>query len=91
MRKKELAEAIAKKTGLTKANSELAVQAFIDVIGEELKNGESVQLIGFGTFDVLDRPARMGRNPLTGKDIEIKASKSPRFKAGKALKDKVNG
>ena len=57
----------------------------------ELKNGGSVQLIGFGTFDVQERAARKGRNPLTGEEIEIKASKTPRFKAGKALKDKVNG
>ncbi len=90
MRKKELAAAIAKQTGLSEKNAGLAVQAFIDVIGDELKEGKAVQLIGFGTFDVLDRPERQGRNPLTGEDITIKASKTPRFKAGKALKDKVN-
>lgn len=90
MRKKELVSAIANKTGLSEKNAELAVKALVETIGDELKKGESVQLIGFGTFDVQERAARKGRNPLTGAEIEIKASKSPRFKAGKALKDKVN-
>ncbi len=90
MRKKELAAAIAKQTGLSEKNAALAVQAFIDVVGDELKKGEAVQLIGFGTFDVQKRPEREGRNPLTGETIKIAASVSPRFKAGKALKDKVN-
>ncbi len=90
MRKKELAAEMAKQAGITEKQAGLALQAFIDVVGDELKKGESVQLIGFGTFDVLAREAREGRNPLTGENITIAASKSPRFKAGKALKDKVN-
>jgi DNA-binding protein HU-beta len=90
MRKKELAAEMAKQAGITEKQAGLALQAFIDIVGDELKKGESVQLIGFGTFDVLAREAREGRNPLTGENITIAASKSPRFKAGKALKDKVN-
>ncbi len=91
MRKADLVSAVAKKSGLSANNAKLAIDAFIEVVGAELKKGESVQLIGFGTFDVQKRAARTGRNPLTGEEIKIKASKSPRFKAGKALKDKVNG
>ncbi len=90
MKKTDLISAIAKKTGLSNSNAKAAADAFIEVVAEELANGGSVQLIGFGTFDVQERPARKGRNPLTGEEITIKASKSPRFKAGKALKDKVN-
>jgi DNA-binding protein HU-beta len=90
MKKNELIAAVAEKTGLTKENAKNAVEAFIEVVGDELKKGESVQLIGFGTFDILERPERQGRNPLTGEEMTFKASKSPRFKAGKALKDKVN-
>ncbi len=91
MRKADLVSAVAKQSGLSANNAKLAIDAFIDIVGTELKNGESVQLIGFGTFDVQERAERTGRNPLTGEEITIKASKSPRFKAGKALKDKVNG
>ncbi|HIV16707.1 MAG TPA: HU family DNA-binding protein [Candidatus Alectryocaccobium stercorigallinarum] len=91
MRKTDLISAVAKKAGISANSAKLAVDAFIEAVGDELKNGGSVQLIGFGTFDVQERAARKGRNPLTGAEIEIKASKSPRFKAGKALKDKVNG
>lgn len=91
MRKTDLISAVAKKAGISANSAKLAVDAFIEAVGDELKNGGSVQLIGFGTFDVQERAARKGRNPLTGEEIEIKASKSPRFKAGKALKDKVNG
>jgi DNA-binding protein HU-beta len=91
MRKTDLVSVVKEKAGLTKDGAEKAVNAVLEAIGDELKNGGSVQLIGFGTFDVQERAARKGRNPLTGKEIEIKASKSPRFKAGKALKDKVNG
>ncbi len=90
MRKKELVAAIAEKTGLKEKDAAAALQAFADVVGDELKKGESVQLIGFGTFDVSERAARIGRNPHSGEEIEIKASKAPRFKAGKALKDKIN-
>lgn len=91
MRKKELVAKIAETAGLKEKEAAAALQAFVDVVGDELKKGESVQLIGFGTFDVAVREARKGRNPFTGEEIDIKASKSPRFKAGKALKDKVNG
>ena len=90
MRKKELVAKIAEITGLKEKDAAAALQAFVDVVGDELKAGGSVQLIGFGTFDVAAREARKGRNPFTGEEIEIKASKSPRFKAGKALKDKIN-
>ena len=90
MRKKEFTAEIAKRTELTEKQAALAVQAFIDIVGDEMKKGEAVQLTGFGTFDVLAREAREGRNPLTGETISIAASRSPRFKAGKALKDKVN-
>ena len=65
-------------------------KAFIDVVTEELKKGEKIQLVGFGTFEVTERAAREGRNPLTGEKMQIKASKAPKFKAGKALKDAVN-
>ena len=80
MNKTELVAAIAEKTELSKK----------DVVAEELKKGEKIQLVGFGTFEVAERPARTGRNPMTGKTIEIAASKSPKFKAGKALKDSLN-
>ena len=87
MNKAELVAAIAEKTELSKKDSE---KAFIDVVTEELVKGEKVQLVGFGTFEVASRPARTGRNPRTKKDIQIPASKAPKFKAGKALKDVVN-
>jgi len=90
MNKSELIDAIAEETGLTKKDSESALKAFINTIGKELKKGGSVQLVGFGTFEVGKRAARVGRNPKTGENIKIKASKSPKFKAGKALKDLVN-
>ena len=90
MNKTELVAAMAEKTNLTKADSEKALKAFIDVVAEELKKGEKVQLVGFGTFEVAKRAAREGRNPQTGKSMKIAASKAPKFKAGKALKDVVN-
>ena len=90
MNKTELVAAIADKTELSKKDSEKALKAFIDVVGEELKKGEKIQLVGFGTFEVAARAARTGQNPQTGKAIEIPASKAPKFKAGKALKDTVN-
>ena len=90
MNKVELAAAIANETGLSKKDSEAAVKAFVEVVTNELKKGERVQLVGFGTFEVAERAAREGRNPQTGKTMKIKASKAPRFKAGKALKDAVN-
>ena len=90
MNKAELVAAIAAKTELSKKDSEKALKAFIDVVSEELKKGEKVQLVGFGTFEVAKRAAREGRNPQTGKAMKIAASKAPKFKAGKALKDEVN-
>ena len=90
MNKTELVAAIAEKTELAKKDSEKALKAFIDVGTEELQKGEKIQLVGFGTFEVADRAAREGRNPLTGEKMQIEASKAPKFKAGKALKDAVN-
>jgi DNA-binding protein HU-beta len=90
MNKVELSAAIASETGLSKKDSEAVVKAFVDVVTEELKKGGRVQLVGFGTFEVSERAAREGRNPQTGKTMKIKASKTPKFKAGKALKDAVN-
>lgn len=90
MNKTELVAAIAERTELSKKDSEKALKAFIDVVSEELQKGEKIQLVGFGTFEVADRAAREGRNPLTGEKMQIEASKAPKFKAGKALKDAVN-
>ena len=90
MNKTELVAAIAAKTELSKKASEQALKAFIDVVTEELVKGGKVQLVGFGTFEVADRAARTGKNPQTGKAIKIAASKAPKFKAGKALKETVN-
>lgn len=91
MNKTELVAAMAEQTNLSKKDAEAALKAFVDVVSEELKKGEKVQLVGFGTFEVSERAAREGRNPQTGETMEIKASKTPKFKAGKALKDVVNG
>ena len=90
MNKAELVVAIAEKAELSKKDTEKALKAFIDVVTEERVKGEKVQLVGFGTFEVSERPARTGRNPQTKKAIKIPASKAPKFKAGKALKDVVN-
>ena len=90
MNKTELISAISEKSELTKVDTEKALKAFIDTVTEELKNKGKVQLVGFGTFETSERAARTGRNPQTGETIEIKASTSPKFKAGKALKDIVN-
>ena len=90
MNKTELVAAISEKTELTKKDSEKALKALIDVVAEELKKGEKVQLVGFGTFEVSERAARTGKNPQTGAEIKIAARKAPKFKAGKALKDAVN-
>jgi len=90
MNKSELVQAIAKDTGLSKKDSEAALKSFIETVSKELTKGHSVQLVGFGTFSVGKRAARSGRNPLTGETIKIAASKAPKFKAGKALKDRVN-
>ncbi len=90
MNKSELVQAMAEKSGLTKADAERAYKSFVEVVTEALESGDQVTLIGFGTFLVRDRSARTGRNPRTGEAIQIKASKNPAFKAGKALKDAVN-
>ena len=91
MNKTELVAAMADKAGISKKDADKALAAFIDVVGTELtKKGGKVQLVGFGTFEVAERAARTGLNPLTKEKIKIKASKAPKFKAGKALKDKVN-
>lgn len=90
MNKSELVASIAEQSGLKKTEAEKAVKAFIDTVTEEMKKGEKVQLVGFGTFEVATRPAREGRNPKTGETMKIKASKAPKFKAGKALKDAIN-
>ena len=91
MNKTELVAAVAEQAGLSNKDAEAAVKSFSDVVAGALKKGEKVQLVGFGTFEVSERAAREGRNPRTGKSIKIKACKSPKFKAGKALKDLVNG
>ena len=91
MNKTELIEAIAKESNLSKKDAEAALNAYTTVVTKALKKGDKVQLVGFGTFEVSERAAREGRNPRTGKSIKIKACKSPKFKAGKALKDLVNG
>ena len=90
MNKTELIAAIADQAELSKKDSEKALKAFIDVVTEELKKGEKIQLVGFGTFEVSERAERTGRNPQTGKEMVIPASKAPKFKAGKALKDAIN-
>ena len=90
MNKTELVAAMAEQTNLSKKDAEAALKAFIDVVSEELKKGEKVQLVGFGTFEVSERAAREGRNPQTGETMEIKASRTPKFKAGKALRDMMN-
>ena len=90
MNKAELIAAMAEKAELSKKDSEKALKAFIDVVTDELVKGEKIQLVGFGTFEVSERPAREGRNPQTGETMEIKASKAPKFKAGKALKDIIH-
>ena len=82
MNKTELVAAMAEQTQLSKKDAEAALKAFIDVVSEELKKGEKVQLVGFGTFEVSERAAREGRNPATGETMTIAASKSPKFKAG---------
>ena len=90
MNKTELVAAMAEKAELSKKDAEAALKAFTEVVTDELKKGEKIQLVGFGTFEVAERSAREGRNPLTGETITIAASKAPKFKAGKALKDALN-
>ena len=90
MNKTELVAAMADAAGLSKKDALKALKAFTDVVAEELKKDGKVQLVGFGTFEVSKRAAREGRNPQTGKTMSIPASKAPKFKAGKALKDSIN-
>ena len=90
MNKTELVAAVAEQADISKKDAEKVLKAFVDVVTEEMKKGEKVQLVGFGTFEVSERAAREGRNPQTGKTMKIDACKAPKFKAGKALKDAVN-
>ena len=90
MNKTELVAAVAEQAGLSRKDAEAAVKAFTDVVADALKNGDKIQLVGFGTFEVSERAAREGRNPKTGESMKIEACKTPKFKAGKALKDLVN-
>ena len=90
MNKTELIVAMAEQSGISRKDTEKVLKAFTDVVAEELKKGGNVQLVGFGTFEVSERAAREGRNPQTKETITIAASKAPKFKAGKALKDMVN-
>ena len=91
MNRKELIDALATKTGSSKADADRSIAALIDVITANLKKGGNVALVGFGTFEVRKRAARAGRNPATGEAIKIKASKQPAFRAGATLKAAVNG
>ena len=90
MNKTELIAAMAEQAEISRKDAEKALKAFTDVVADELKKGGQVQLVGFGTFEVSERKAREGRNPQTKETIQIEASKAPKFKAGKALKDMVN-
>ena len=90
MNKAELVAEIAKNTGLTKVDSERATEALLNTVAATLKKGDEVRLVGFGTFSIAKRAATEGRNPRTGATIKIPASKQPKFKAGKALKDALN-
>ena len=90
MNKTELVAAMAEVSGVYKKDTEAVLKAFTEVVSSELKKGEKIQLVGFGTFEVSERAAREGRNPLTGEAMKIAAAKAPKFKAGKALKDLIN-
>jgi DNA-binding protein HU-beta len=90
MNKSELIDAVADSADMTKADAAKAIDAFVNVVGDTLKEGDQITLVGFGTFLVRHREARSGRNPRTGETIQIAASNVPSFKAGKALKDAVN-
>ena len=90
MNKTEFIAAVAEKAEISKKDSEKALKAFVDVVAEQLKAADKVQLVGFGTFEVSERAAREGRNPQTGETMTIAACKAPKFKAGKALKDAIN-
>ena len=90
MNKTDLVAAMAEQAGVSKKDAAKVLKAFTDVVTDELKKGEKVQLVGFGTFEVSERAAREGRNPVNGKPIKIPASKAPKFKPGKAFKDALN-
>jgi DNA-binding protein HU-beta len=90
MNRQELVDSMAAKANITKKDADAALKGFMESVQEALKNGDKVQLVGFGTFEVAERAAREGKNPQTGEVIKIKASKAPKFKAGKALKDALN-
>ncbi len=90
MNKAELIEAVAESADISKASATRVLESVLDTITGSLQEGDSVALVGFGTFQVKDRPARTGRNPQTGEPIQIKAAKVPSFKAGKGLKDALN-
>ena len=91
MNKQELISAVAENANLSKKDAEAALAAFVGAVETALKNGEKVQLVGFGSFEVREIAARTGRNPQTGAEMQIAAAKVPSFKAGKALKDLING
>ena len=90
MNKQELVNAIANETGLSKKDTEATINSFVNVVSNALVNKDKVQLIGFGTFETRERAARTGKNPQTGEALNIPACTAPAFKAGKALKEKVN-
>ena len=90
MNKTELIAAVAEKADLSKKDADAAVSAVLGAITDALKAGDKIQLVGFGTFEVAERPAREGRNPRTGETMKIAAAKAPKFKAGKAFKDALN-
>lgn len=90
MNKKQLVDTMVEKTGLSKKETELFLKSFIETVEEELKNGEKIQLVGFGSFEVTERAARKGRNPRTNEEIDIPASKSPKFKPATAFKKLIN-
>jgi DNA-binding protein HU-beta len=90
MNKSDLIDAMSSRTGSSKATAQEHVDAVIEAISDALAKGDTVQLVGFGSFAVADRAARTGRNPQTGEEIQIKASRTPKFTAGKALKERVN-
>ena len=90
MNRTELISVMSENANMTKVDAEKALKAFIDTVTEELKNGGKIQLVGFGSFEVVERAARTGRNPKDGSTIQIPASKSPKFKAGRSLKDMIN-
>lgn len=90
MNKNELVSAVAERAGISKKDAEKLMKVFTDVVIDELKNGGKVQMVGFGTFEIVERESREGRNPKTGETMVIEAARVPKFRAGKALKDAMN-